>query len=180
MSKLIISLFVSGCLFAISATSPSIGTIKSTGEFRVDGAAIRGNSTVFDGNVIETEASRSVIDLTGAQITLSCESRVKVFRDRIVLENGSGLVRNAGTHVIEAATLRIASPSNDSMLQIEMSDPTHVAVSADRGDVEEGTRPVCWSLVCGPAWHCRLILKRARLRPLTLPECYVSQQGNFS
>src|ERR1022692_3246538 len=115
MLNLVISLFVSGCLFAVTATSPSIGTIKSTGEFRVDGATIRGNSSVFDGNVIETEASRSVIELTGAQITLSRQSRVKVFRDRIVLEDGGGLVRNAGTHVIEAATLRIASPSNDSM-----------------------------------------------------------------
>ena len=132
----VIALFVTGCLFAATATPPSIGTIKSPGEFRVDGATIRGNSTVFDGNVIETEASRSVIEVTGAQITLSRQSRIKVFRDRIVLESGGGSVRNAAKHVIEAANLRIAPASNDSVLQIDIAGPTHVAVSARGGAAE--------------------------------------------
>jgi hypothetical protein len=130
------SLLVSGCLFAITATAPSIGTIKSPGEFRVDGTTIHGNSTIFDGNVIETEMSRSVIELTGAQITLSRQSRVKVFRDRLVLETGGGLVRNAGKHTIEVATLRIAPASNDSVLQIDMSGPTHIAVSSQSGSAD--------------------------------------------
>lgn len=130
------SLLVSGCLFAITATTPSIGTIKSPGEFRVDGITIHGNSTIFDGNVIETEMSRSVIELTGAQITLSRQSRVKVYRDRVVLENGGGLVRNAGKHTIEAATLRIVPISNDSVVQIDMSGPTHIAVSSQSGSAD--------------------------------------------
>ena len=132
----VISLFVTGCLFAATATPPSIGTIKSPGAFRVDGATIRGNSTVFDGNVIETDATRSVIELTGAQITLSRQSRVKLFSDRIVLENGGGLVRNASGHLIEAATLRIAAASNGSVLQIDVAGPTHIAVSARGGGAE--------------------------------------------
>jgi hypothetical protein len=136
MLRPVMSLLVSGCLFAITATTPSIGTIKSPGEFRVDGNTIHGNSSIFDGNVIETEMSQSVIELTGAQITLSRQSRVKVFRDRIVVENGGGLVRNAGKHTIEVATLRIAPASNDSLLQIEMSGPTHIAVSSQNGSAD--------------------------------------------
>jgi hypothetical protein len=132
-----ISVLMSGCLFAVTAaTPPSIGTIKSSGEFRVDGSTVRGNSTIFEGDVIETEAARSVVVLSGTEITLSRQSRMKVFGDRIVLEDGSGLVRDDGKHVIEAATLRIVPAPKDSVVQVETSGPTHVAVSAQSGSAE--------------------------------------------
>jgi hypothetical protein len=136
MMNLLSSFFVSGCLLAVTASPVPIGSIKSSGEFRVDSSVVRGNSTVFDGDVIETEAARSVVDLTGVQITLSPNSRAKLFRDRTILENGTGLISNAGKHVMEAATLRIASASKDSVLQIETSGPKYVLVSARSGSAE--------------------------------------------
>ena len=136
MLKLATSLFASGCLLAASTAPSSIGVVKSPGEFRVDGSSIRGNSTVFDGNLIETGAARSVVQLTGIQLTLSPQSRAKFFRDHTVLENGVGVVRDSNRHVIEVATLRIAPSSRDSVLQIETSGPRHVAVSASVGAAE--------------------------------------------
>lgn len=129
-------LCVSGCLVAATATSSSIGTIKSPGEFRVDGSVIRGNSTVFDGNVIETRTATSVIQLAGAQITLSGQSRVKVFRDHTVIEDGNGLITDTGKHVIEAGSLRIVPASNESVVRVKMSGPRDVAVSAGSGTAE--------------------------------------------
>ena len=61
---------------------------------------------------------------------------LRVFRDRTILENGTGLVRDAGKYVIQAATLRIAPSSKDSVLQIEMYGPRHVTVSASTGGAE--------------------------------------------
>ena len=94
----------------------------------MDGSTIRGNSTsVFDGDVIETTGGASrCVELNGARITLSPQSRAQgSFETASILENGTGLVRDAGKHVIEVATLRILLPaSKDSVLQIETSGPT--------------------------------------------------------
>src|SRR5260370_19344817 len=136
MFKYVMSLLVSGSLLAVSAASPSIGFVKSAGESRVDVSAVRGNGTVFEGALVETSTARSVIQLAGAQITLAPDSRVRVYRDRTVLEKGSGLVKGGARHVIEAATLRIAPTARDSVVQIEITSPSHVTVATSGGAAE--------------------------------------------
>jgi hypothetical protein len=136
MFKYVLSLLATGSLLAVSAASPSIGFVKSAGEFRVDGSAVRGNGTVFEGALVETSTARSVIQLAGAQITLAPDSRVRVYRDRTVLEKGSGLVKDGARHVIEAATLRIAPTARDSVVQIEITSPSHVTVATSGGAAE--------------------------------------------
>jgi hypothetical protein len=140
MYKRLIMLLMSGCLVTVGAAPPSIGIVKSAGDFRIDGSTIRGNSTVFDGNLIETTSATSVVQLTGIQLTLSPESRAKVYRDHIVLELGTGLVRDAEKHIIEAASLRISSASPGSLLQVEIAGTHHVAVAARSGSVEVRNR----------------------------------------
>jgi hypothetical protein len=136
MFKHALSLLAAGSLLAVSAASPSIGFVKSGGEFRVDGSAVRGNGTVFEGALVETSSARSVIQLTGARIILSPDSRVRVYRDRTVLEKGSGLVKDVDRHVIEAATLHIAPTARDSVVQIEIMSPSHVRVATSGGAAE--------------------------------------------
>jgi hypothetical protein len=135
MFKCVTCLCIAGSLLALSAAS-SIGFVKSTGEFRVDGAAVRGNGTVFEGNLVETATARSVIQLANAEITLAPESRVRVYRDRTVLEKGAGFVKDGARHVIEAATLRIAPSTRDSVVQIEITSPTYVTVATRGGPAE--------------------------------------------
>jgi hypothetical protein len=136
MFKYVMSLLVTGSLLAISAASPSIGFVKSAGEFRVDGSAVRGNGTVFEGALVETSNARSIIQLAGAQITLAPDSRVRVYRDRTVLEKGSGLVKDGARHIVEAATLRIAPAASNSVVQIEITGPSHVTVATSGGAAE--------------------------------------------
>ena len=136
MFKYVMSLLVTGSLLAVSAASPSIGFVKSAGEFRVDGSSVRGNGTVFEGALVETSTARSVIQLAGAQITLAPDSRVRVYRDRTVLEKGSSLVKDGARHVVEAATLRIAPAARDSVVQIEITGPSHVTVATSGGAAE--------------------------------------------
>jgi hypothetical protein len=135
MFKYAICLSIAGSLFVLSAAS-SIGFVKSTGEFRVDGAAVRGNGTVFEGNVVETAGARSVIQLADAEITLAPESRARIYRDRTVLEKGSGFVKDGARHVIEAATLRIVPSLRDSVVQIEITSPSYVTVATRGGPAE--------------------------------------------
>jgi len=102
----------------LAAASDSIGVVRSNGGFLVDGSAIRGNATLFEGNVIETTATRSVLQLGGVQITVGPESRVKVFRDHL-----------------EAGALRIAPTAKDSDLQVQ-TPGKRVDIAARAGSAE--------------------------------------------
>jgi hypothetical protein len=136
MLKYFVPLLAAGSLAFASATSPSIGLVKSTGDFRIDGSAVHGNATVVEGTLVETTAARSVIQLADAQITLAPDSRARIYRDHTVLEKGSGSVKDGARHVIEADTLRIAPSARDSVVQIEITDPSHVSVAVRGGSAE--------------------------------------------
>jgi hypothetical protein len=137
MSKFAIFLLCVMCLLLVAVAAPlSIGFVRSTGDFRVDGSTIRQNGTVFDGNLIETSAARSVVQLASAEITLSPESRAKIFRDHTILEKGTGVVKESGNHLIEADTLRISPSAKDSVVQIDVTSPTNITVAARSGSAD--------------------------------------------
>ena len=133
------SAVLTGILFTLMASTPTVGIVKSTGDFRVDGSTIRGNGTLFEGNLIETAATRSTIQLGEAQITLLPHSSAKVYRDHTVLESGSELVRNGATNTIEAATLQIASTAKDGVVLVAMGGPNNVRVYATSGGAQVRT-----------------------------------------
>jgi hypothetical protein len=119
----------------LGAGTSSIGVVKSPGEFRVDGATVRGNSTVFEGNVIESGAARSVVQLAGGQVTLLPQSRVRVFRDRAVLERGGSLLR--GTHQgMEASAIRVIPSDANALVQVELGAQGSVTVAGQSGAAE--------------------------------------------
>jgi hypothetical protein len=120
-------------LFIVTAAPSSIGFIRSSGDFRVDGSIVSGNGTVSEGNLIETEAARSVVQLETVQITLAPESRARVYRDRTILEKGSGLLRDGDKHVFEVESLRIAPASKDAVIQVDVVGPARIAVAARSG-----------------------------------------------
>jgi hypothetical protein len=136
MSKYLIPLLAAGSLALVAATSPSIGLVKSTGEFRVDGSAVQGNGNVFEGDLVETAAARSVIQLAGVQITLAPDSRARIFRDHTVLEKGSGFFKGGAHHVIEADFLRVAPTSGESAVEVEITNPSGVTVASRGGAAE--------------------------------------------
>ena len=137
MSKFAIFITVVVCLLFVAMAAPlSIGFIKSNGDFRVDGSTISQNSTLFASNLIETTAARSVIELASVEITLSPDSRAKVYRDHTILEKGTGVVKDAGTHVIEADTLRIFPSAKDSIVQVDITSPSSITVAARSGAAE--------------------------------------------
>jgi len=124
---------LTGCALTLMGGPESIGYVRSAGDFRVNGSVVRGNSTVLAGNVVETEAARSVMQLGGAQITLSPQSQAKVFGDHTVLMKGEGLIRDGGKYAMEANQLRIVSTSNDAVIQVDIQSPKHLSVAARSG-----------------------------------------------
>jgi hypothetical protein len=136
MFKAFVLLIASGFLFALVAVPPPIGVANSNGEFRVDGSAIQGNGTLFDGSVIETASARSVLRIAGAQVTLLPDSRATVYRDRAVIEKGSGIVTHAEHLRVEAASLRIAPSAADAVVHIEKTGQAQVVVATQGGSAE--------------------------------------------
>ena len=139
MFRAFVLLIAGGFLFALVAVPPSIGVANSSGEFRVDGSAIQGNSTLFDGTVIETASARSVLRISGAQVTLLPDSRAKVYRDHAVIEKGSGIVAHAQHLRVEAASLRIAPSAGDAVVQVEKTGQGQVVVATEGGSAEVRT-----------------------------------------
>jgi hypothetical protein len=86
----------SGLVFLVAAP-PSIGMIRSMGDFQVDGSTVRGNATIFEGSTVQTTAVASTIQLSsGTEIVLEPGSRVKLYRDKSILERGARASRIAG------------------------------------------------------------------------------------
>jgi hypothetical protein len=136
MLKAVLVLITSGLLMALVAAPPPIGVVSSSGEFRVDGSAIQGNSTLFDGNVVETTFASSVLQISSAQLTLLPESRATVYRDRAVIEKGSGIVTHARQLIVEAASLRIAPSAGDAIVQVDKAGQSQVVVATKAGSAE--------------------------------------------
>jgi len=136
MSSYLVALVViaSGTVWA--AAPSSIGTVRSAGDFRVDGSVVRGNATVFDGGVVETADARSVVQIDGAQPTLAQSSRARIDGDRMVLEKGSRLLRTAGNLSFEADSLRISPAAKNSAVQIDVKDTSHISVFALAGKAQ--------------------------------------------
>jgi hypothetical protein len=119
-----LALLCSGCLLFLMAVPPSIGVIRSTGDFQLDGSMVSGNATLFEGSTVQTTAAQSKIQLSsGAQIVLEPNTRAQVYKDRI-----------------EAATLRISPADTHTIAEIVAQDSNHVSISAVKGlvDVRNG------------------------------------------
>src|SRR6266581_5329140 len=91
----LIALILAANLSLGVAAAPAVGIITATGSFTVDASNVTGNATLFEGNQIETGKVSSQLQLNnGAKMQLAAESRGIVYRDRLVLDRGSGRVAN--------------------------------------------------------------------------------------
>jgi hypothetical protein len=130
-----ISVFTCGCLVSLAASPSSIGFVVTSGEAQIDGAVVRGNSTLFQGNVVEAgNATSDLMFPGGANILLQPESAVKVYRDYAVLQRGAVIQR--GTHGLVADGLKISSLSTQGAVVVGMKDGSHLEVAARGGSAE--------------------------------------------
>jgi uncharacterized protein YdeI (BOF family) len=119
-----LALLTSGSLLFLLAVPPSVGVIRSNGDFQVDGSTVSRNATLFEGSTVQTTTAQSKIQMSnGAQIVLRPNSRAQVYKDRV-----------------EAATLRISPVSTQTVAEIVTQDNNRVSISATQGlvDVRNG------------------------------------------
>lgn len=124
---------IAGCTLLLAGAPSSIGIVRSYGEFRVDGAAVRGNSTLMAGDVVETMAMNTTINLGATEVTLLPESRAALYADHTTLQRGTSLIRGTASHALEAGSLRIFATSPHSLVEVGYSDRKLITISAHAG-----------------------------------------------
>lgn len=116
---------------AIAAT-PAIGVAVAKGSFQIDKSKVYGNTTLFDGSVIETsQASSDLVLNSGARLRLAADSLARIHSDRLVLEKGK--VTGTSGFVIEALKLRVTPDSKDSQMTVAYNGASGIQVEALSG-----------------------------------------------
>jgi len=133
-AALLLALFGTGL---VEAAGTAIGLAVANGSFQVDRAKVWGTSSLFEGSTVETSASISQIQVTGgADVRLAADSRVKVYRSRMVLEQGFTEIRAANNFTVEARSLTIAPKTHDATTRVKLLGARKVTVAALGGPVE--------------------------------------------
>ena len=121
------------CL-SLSGAALAIGTIAANGSFRVDEATVSGNATLFEGATVETRLSGSVLDLSaGPHLSLSADSKGRVFGDHLVLEKGSGKIEKSAGFRMEARGLTIRPEMGTASARVTLAGATGVQVAVLAG-----------------------------------------------
>lgn len=143
MNRMIVNtilLLVVGAFLSASAAPDAIGIATARGDFFIDRSPVRGNTTLFDGGVLETNSSPSVVRLqSGSEIRLGSTSRGRIYSDRLVLEKGEGQIDKASNFRFEALGLRILPDSSATKARVALLGNQRVAVSALAGTLRVTT-----------------------------------------
>jgi hypothetical protein len=130
-----ISLFTCGCLVSVAASPSNVGFVVTRGQVQVDGAIVHGNSTLFQGNVVQAgDATSDLMFPGGSNLLLQPGAAVEVFREYGVLQHGAATER--GSHVLVAGGLKVSSLSPRGAVFVDMQDRSHFKVAALGGAAE--------------------------------------------
>ncbi len=121
------------------AGSPTIGVAIARGAFELDASRVSGNGSLFDGSTIETGKATSELRLeSGVRMVLDAGTRSKIYRDRMLLEKGTGQIERAGSYRILARSLQIQS-SEAGLAKVSLKGDNRVLIAALDGPVRVRT-----------------------------------------
>ena len=130
-----IALVTCSCLVCLAASPSSVGIVVTSGQAQVDGAVVRGNSTLFQGNVVQAGTATSDLILPGgSNLLLQPDSAVKVYRGYAILEHGAAVQRGSNTLVADG--LKVSSLSPQGAVFVAIQDGSHLSVVAQGGAAE--------------------------------------------
>lgn len=117
------------------ASSPTIGTISSSGRFQLDGAEIWNQSSIFDGVSVQTQKAASRLLLrNGTDLRLGAATQSRVYADRMILSSGAleGLL--SSQFRVETGTLGLRVQGQNARAHIRVQDG-EVLVASLQGPV---------------------------------------------
>ncbi len=119
-----------------NAGAVSIGTVSARGDLRVDNYSVKGNATLFDGSVVETDQASADLRLAkGVEIKLSATSRGTLYGDHIVLQKGEGELSSSTGYQVQANGLHVVSIEPHSRGVVSMRPGNTVEVASLDGSL---------------------------------------------
>ena len=120
-----------GASCALFGAAAVIGVVSAEGSFRLDHTPAIAHATVFEGSVIESEASTPRLDLKdGAWARLATSSRVRIFPHRMTIEQGTAEIGGAARYDLEAGGLDIRPANDRAWVRIEVRSRRQVLVAS--------------------------------------------------
>lgn len=117
-----------------SAGTTAIGTASVRGDMRVDGYRVSGDATLFDGSVLQTGQASADLRLNkGVEIKLATDSRGTLYRDRLVLQQGSSRWTPSSSFSLEANGLHVTPNEPNSTGLVSLGGANTVEVAALTG-----------------------------------------------
>lgn len=130
-------LIAAGFAVNLFAGAPGIGFAVSSGGYSVAGAKVRGNATVFEGSVLETDATVSRVHLNnGSNVTLGPASRASIFESKVVLERGNSQLRMSPGFAAEAEHLVVTGGAGASAARLDVKQGGLLEVASLNGVLE--------------------------------------------
>lgn len=119
--------------YAMAGTS-AIGTASARGNMRVDGYAVKGDATLFNGTVVETGQNSVALRLDNdVEVKLATDTQGTLYRDHIVLQHGSTELKTSSPFQVEAHGLRVTAVQPNSTGTVSMGEQNTVEVAALTG-----------------------------------------------
>jgi hypothetical protein len=133
---LLAMIFVTSSYASASGATSAIGTVSARGDVRVDGNAVWGNGTLFDGTTVETGQATATLRLNnGTEIMLAINSHGVVYGDHLVLLQGKTQLKTFGSpFVLEADGLRVVPTEPNALGIVSLGPAKAVDIAAVAGD----------------------------------------------
>lgn len=122
------------------AASPSIGSVTSRGELKIDSYVVNGSGTVFDGSVVETgQSAMSIADMrlgSDVVISLSVDSLGTLHRDRFELRRGIVELSSTNSFRVDVNGLNVRLVQAHSSGLVSIGPGNSIRIEAKAGDLE--------------------------------------------
>jgi hypothetical protein len=105
------------------AVTPVIGVASAFGSFTVNSSQVAGNSNLYDGSQVATGATTSQIFLQGGpSVLLATNTGATIYKDHLVLTQGSVRVDNMSQYDVQALGYRIAADEPNAQTAVRLRD----------------------------------------------------------
>jgi hypothetical protein len=163
----------------VLAGTPAIGIITASGHFTLERSQVWGNSTLFEGALVETDAASSEVALrNGVKVQLGGASRARVWNNRIVLEKGAGQVAGPLSYEVDASGLKIRGVGENARLRVALNGRTEVTAMNGSARVTDYAGVLLASIPAGRTMSFAA-QEQAGAGALMRTGCLVYKDGHF-
>jgi len=158
----------------VFGATPAIGIVTASGHFMIEKSQVWGNSSLFDGSVVQTDSASSDLALrNGVKVQLGAKSRARVFENRLTLEKGVSQMTASAPYEIDAAGLKVTGER----VRVSLTDQVEVAALSGAARVMSGSGVLLAAIPAGRSMN--FAMQAGSSGTVTRSGCLLYKDGNF-